>query len=92
MGAFQWERLLPLACYVDLSAILPDYVRAYGIAGARELLQRFGAQRDIEQKMQQVRSFVVAEHVRPHDALQLGAEMREKVWMAEQEPVEKEVS
>ena len=45
MGAFQWERLLPLACYVDLSAILPDYVRAYGIAGTRELLQRFGADR-----------------------------------------------
>ena len=45
MGAFQWEQLLPLACYVDLSAILPDYVRAYGIAGTRELLQAFGAGR-----------------------------------------------
>ncbi len=45
MGAFQWELLLPLACYVDLSAILPDYVRAYGIAGTRELLQAFGAGR-----------------------------------------------
>lgn len=34
-----------LSGYVDLSAILPDYVRAYGIAGTRELLQRFGADR-----------------------------------------------
>lgn len=45
MGAFEWERLLPLSCYVDLSAILPDYVRVYGIAGTRALLHRFGADR-----------------------------------------------
>ena len=45
MGAFQWEQLLPLSCYVDLSAILPDYVRVYGIAGTRALLQRFGTDR-----------------------------------------------
>ena len=35
----------PLSCYVDLSAILPDYVRVYGIAGTRSLLRRFGADR-----------------------------------------------
>ena len=34
-----------LSCYVDLSAILPDYVRVYGIAGTRSLLRRFGADR-----------------------------------------------
>lgn len=45
MGAFEWEQLLPLSCYVDLSAILPDYVRVYGIAGTRSLLHRFGADR-----------------------------------------------
>ena len=45
MGAFEWEQLLPLACYVDLSAILPDYVRVYGVAGTRALLHRFGADR-----------------------------------------------
>ena len=38
-----------------------------------------GAEGDIEQEVQHMRLFIVAEHVRPHDALQLGAEMREKV-------------
>ena len=28
MGAFQWECLRSLRCYVDMSAILPDYIRA----------------------------------------------------------------
>lgn len=45
MGAFQWEQLVPLGCYVDLSAILPDYVRTYGIPKTNELLRAFGAQR-----------------------------------------------
>ena len=45
MGAFQWERLLPLACYVDLSAILPDYVRRYGVEGTNALLRKFGPKR-----------------------------------------------
>ena len=45
MGAFQWERLLPLACYVDLSAILPDYVRRYGVEGTNALLRKFGPRR-----------------------------------------------
>lgn len=45
MGAFQWERLLPLNCFVDLSAILTEYVRAYGIAKTNEILRSFGVER-----------------------------------------------
>lgn len=45
MGAFQWERLLSLACYVDLSAILPDYARRYGVEGTNALLRKFGPRR-----------------------------------------------
>lgn len=45
MGAFQWERLLPLNCCVDMSAILPDYARALGVEKTNELLRAFGAQR-----------------------------------------------
>jgi len=45
MGAFQWEDLIPLNCYVDMSAILPDYVRTYGIAKTNEILRKFGADR-----------------------------------------------
>lgn len=45
MGAFQWETLLPLECSVDMSAILPDYVRTYGIAKTNEILRSFGVDR-----------------------------------------------
>lgn len=45
MGAFQWENLLPIGCYVDMSAILPDYVRTYGIAKTNEILRVFGVDR-----------------------------------------------
>ena len=45
MGAYQWEQLLPTHAYVDISAILPDYVRTYGIAKTNEILQSFGADR-----------------------------------------------
>lgn len=45
MGAFQWEHLLPLNCYVDMSAILPDYVRTFGIAKTNDILRAFGADR-----------------------------------------------
>ena len=38
-----------------------------------------GAEGVIERNVQRVLLFVVAKHVRPHDALQLGIEMREKV-------------
>ena len=34
---------------------------------------------DIEQEVQDVRPFIVAEHMRPYDALQLGIKMREEV-------------
>lgn len=44
-GAFQWERLLPIGCYVDISAILPEYIRVYGISKTNEILRRFGAER-----------------------------------------------
>lgn len=45
MGAHQWKQLLPSRAYVDLSAILPDYVCTYGIAKTNEILRRFGADR-----------------------------------------------
>lgn len=45
MGGFQWERLLPLNCYVDMSAILPDYVRTYGIEKTNAILRAFGVDR-----------------------------------------------
>ena len=45
MGAYQWEQLLPSRAYVDISAILPDYVRTYGIAKTNEILRSFGADR-----------------------------------------------
>lgn len=45
MGAFQWERLLAVSCYVDMSAILPDYVRTFGITKTNEMLRAFGVDR-----------------------------------------------
>lgn len=45
MGAYQWEQLLPTHAYVDISAILPDYVRTYGIAKTNLILRKFGADR-----------------------------------------------
>ena len=45
MGAYQWEKLLPTRAYVDISAILPDYVRAYGVEKTNQILRRFGADR-----------------------------------------------
>lgn len=45
MGAFQWEWLLPIGCYVDISAILPEYIRVYGISKTNKILRRFGAER-----------------------------------------------
>ena len=45
MGAYQWERLLPTSAYVDISAILPDYVRTCGIKRTNDILRQFGAER-----------------------------------------------
>ena len=45
MGAHQWEQLLPTRCFVDISAILPDYVRAYGTPKTNEILHSFSAER-----------------------------------------------
>jgi predicted TIM-barrel fold metal-dependent hydrolase len=45
MGVYQWEQLLPTRAYVDISAILPDYVRTYGITKTNEILRKFGADR-----------------------------------------------
>ena len=45
MGACQCEQLLPTRCFVDISAILPDYVRTYGVAKTNEVLRGFGADR-----------------------------------------------
>ena len=45
MGAYQWELLLPTRAYVDFSAILPDYVRTYGVHKTNEILRKFGTDR-----------------------------------------------
>ena len=45
MGAYQWEQLLYTRAYVDISAILPDYVRTYGIEKTNEILRKFGSDR-----------------------------------------------
>ena len=45
MGAYQWEQLLQTRAYVDISAILPDYVRTYGVAKTNEILRKFGVDR-----------------------------------------------
>ena len=45
MGAYQWEQLLPTRAYVDFSAILPDYVRTYGVHKTNEILRKFGTDR-----------------------------------------------
>ena len=45
VSAYQWEQLLSTRAYVDISAILPDYVRTYGIEKTNEILCKFGADR-----------------------------------------------
>ena len=45
MGAHQWEQLLSTRAYVDISAILPDYVRNVGIEKTNQILRSFGADR-----------------------------------------------
>ena len=45
MGAFQWECLCSIGCYVDMSAILPDYARTFGIEKTNEILRAFGVDR-----------------------------------------------
>lgn len=45
MGAYQWEQLLSTTVHVDISAILPDYIRTYGIKKTNEILRQFGVNR-----------------------------------------------
>ena len=45
MGAYQWEHLVPTRAYVDISAILPDYVSTYGITKINGILRKFGTDR-----------------------------------------------
>lgn len=45
MGAYQWDQLLPAHAYMDISAILPDYVRTYGIKKTNAIMRKFGADR-----------------------------------------------
>ena len=45
VSAYQWEQLLSTRAYVDISAILPDYVRTYGIEKTNEILRMFGVER-----------------------------------------------
>ena len=45
MGGSQWEELPGMDCFVDMSAILPDYIRAFGIERTEEILRSFGVDR-----------------------------------------------
>lgn len=45
MGAYQYEELLGTNCYVDISAILPDFVNKLGIKETNQILRKFGAER-----------------------------------------------
>ena len=45
MGAYQYEELLDTNCYVDISAILPDFVNKLGIKETNQILRKFGAER-----------------------------------------------
>ena len=45
MCGHQWEQLVPTKAFVDLSAILPDYARTYGIEKTRSILSKFGPDR-----------------------------------------------
>ena len=45
MGAYQYEDLLDTNCYVDISAILPDYVNKFGIKETNNILRKFGPER-----------------------------------------------
>ena len=45
MAAHQWEQLIPANVFVDISAILPDFVRTYGIRKTNEILRSFGPDR-----------------------------------------------
>ena len=45
MGAYQWEQILSTRVYVDISAILPDYIRTCGIEKTNEILRMFGVER-----------------------------------------------
>lgn len=45
MGADQWERLLSTNVSVDISAVLPDYVRKLGMEATKTILRKFGADR-----------------------------------------------
>jgi predicted TIM-barrel fold metal-dependent hydrolase len=45
VSAYQWEQLFSTRAYVDISAILPDYVRTYGIDKTNEILRMFGVER-----------------------------------------------
>ena len=49
-----------------------------------------GGEGDVEQKVHEVRFFVVPEQLRGGDALDLGVKMRKEVRMAQRHPVEKE--
>ena len=45
MGALQWERLLDTNVYVEMSSILPDYIRVYGTEKTNGIFRSFGADR-----------------------------------------------
>ena len=46
MGGFQWQQLLGLEnIWLDLSAILPDYVTVYGLKKTNRILRSFGTDR-----------------------------------------------
>ncbi len=45
MGFLEFEGLLDLDCYVDISAVLPDYVKHFGLKKTNEILRSFSVDR-----------------------------------------------
>jgi len=45
MGAHQWEQLVDADVFVDISAILPEYVGTYGMEKTNSILRAFGPDR-----------------------------------------------
>lgn len=41
MGYLEFEELLHLNCYVDMSAVLPDYAKTFGLKKTNEILRSF---------------------------------------------------
>ena len=45
MGGMKWQDAITGCGYVDISAVLPEFVNLYGIKQTNRILRRFGADR-----------------------------------------------